>query len=137
MISLNRMGPKRFYKEDPVAEEIKEFGDEYIIPLFDPHTGKQCVTKKVVDVTQECPKASEKYPALLIFTKITQGRFVQIVRRHKGRICPSPKVLLSIDEPEAVLRTSLPREPLSLAAAELGLSRSNLQFLIKVHAPAP
>lgn len=91
---------------------------------------RNCTTEKVVDITEDCPRANVKNQCILIFTRAEGGRIVQIARPYEGVIYAGSRTDFFVDE-LASLGDSFCSQAILLGLNELALRR-----LIETHAPS-
>lgn len=104
--------------------------------LYDSETGASCMTEKVVDITEDCPKASRKDQAVLLFTRAKRGRIVQITRPYKGAVNMGSRIHFFVDELDREMHADQRYNTFGLTANRLGLTKLELRTLIETHAPA-
>jgi len=119
-----------------MAKSIKINRKEHKPGLYDLDTGARCKTEKVVDITEDCPKASEKRRAVLLFTRTKRGRIVQISRPDEGEVYMGPRKHFFVDELDREMRVAPRDDTFGSTANELGLSKVALRKLIEAQAPA-
>lgn len=117
-----------------MAREIS-ISEEYRTGLYDVVTGKKCVTEKVVDVTVDCPSASDRERALLLFTRDRNGRIVQICRPYEGEVCMGSCIHFFVDMLNREMRMAPRDDTFGSTARDLGLSKEKFRTLIEMHAP--
>ena len=113
--------------------EIK--GEEYDSDLDDLDTGIHCRTEKVVDITENCPNASQKDRVILLFTRTKRGRIVQISRPYEGEAYRGLHINFFIDELDKELRVAPDDNTFDLTAKNLGLSKWALHAAIEMCIP--
>ena len=104
--------------------------------LYDSDTGKSCLTKKVMDVTEDCPKASKKEPCIFLYTHAKRGRIIQINRPYEGEKYMGMHTHFFVDELDKEMSRSERDDVFGSRAKQLGLTKSELRLLIRTHAPA-
>lgn len=110
---------------------------EHNSSLYDITTGKRCVTEKVVDITEDCPEASETERAILLFTRTKRGRIVQISQPYEDEVYMGLHIHFFIDELDHEMFCVVPRDDTFGSTADrLGLTKSQLRSLIEAHVPA-
>lgn len=57
---------------------------EFNSGLYDMVTNKDCLTEKVVEVTEDCPAANEKERIVFLYTRDRNGRIIQMMRPYEG-----------------------------------------------------
>lgn len=119
-----------------MAKVLKIDKKEHKSGLYDLATGASCKTEKVVDVTEDCPKASENERADLLFTRVQRGRIVQIGRPYKGEIYMGSHIHFFVDELDREMRAAPRDDTFGSTANGLGLTKPQLRRLIKAQAPA-
>jgi hypothetical protein len=110
---------------------------EYGLLLYDNDTGESCVTERIVDITEDSPGIEEGRKAILLFTRVSQGRVVQILHTFPGRKYDGTFVHFFIDKIEI---EESPVEKRDLVFQEVagwfGLTKTRLHALILENAPA-
>ncbi len=119
-----------------MAKTVEINRKEHKAGLSDSDTGKTCKTEKVVDITEDCPKANKKERAVLLFTRAKRGRIVQICRPYENEIYTGSCIHFFVDELDREMHASPPFDTFGMTAEELGLTKSALRSLIEVQAPA-
>jgi hypothetical protein len=114
-----------------MAQNVKINKREHVPGLYDSDTGKSCKTERVVDITEDCPKANSKKRAILLFTRARRGRIVQISRPYDGRV-----YMFFVDELDREMHATPPNNTFRLMAHQLGLTRQELREIIEEQAPA-
>ncbi len=106
--------------------------------LFDQHTGKNCRIEKLVDVTKDCPRASDENRSVFLYARLSRGgRTVQMIRLFKGdELNMGMFIWFFVDQLEQVMHAVPRDDTFGLWAKELGLSKPELRSLIETHAPA-
>lgn len=104
--------------------------------LYDSDTSAKCVTEKVIDVTEDCPRASNKDRSIFIYTRTKRGRIVQMAFLHKGEKYIDMDIYFFVDELEREMHGAPLDNNFGWWANELGLSKSALRSLIEANAPA-
>lgn len=112
---------------------ILEIDPKHTLGLYDSDTKETLKTEKVVDITDDCPDASEQERALLLFATAKRGRIVQIVRPYRGEVCMGSAVHFFVDEIEHEFR--LRESSFAFRASMLGLTKTGLRNIIEEHAP--
>ena len=119
-----------------MAQVIEINPKEHCPSLMDSETEESLRAEKVVDITEDCPCASEKERAVLLFTRAKRGRIVQITIPHEGEVYAGMHVHFFVDELENEMRV-LPRDDtFGSRATMLGLTKERLRELIEANAPA-
>jgi len=104
--------------------------------LYDSDSGASCKTEKVVDITEDCPKASEKKRAVLLFTRAKRGRIVQISRPYDGEVYMGSHNHFFVEELDREINVAPRDDTFGLLADQLGLTKTGFRDLIKAQAPA-
>lgn len=115
--------------------KVIEINEEYKPDLYDSDAGESCVPERVVDITEDCPKASEKERAVLLFTKAKRGRIVQIRRPYENEVCMGSCIHFFVDELDREMRAAPHDDTFGLTAGQLGLTKLQLRTLIETHVP--
>ncbi|MBU1032522.1 MAG: hypothetical protein ABII13_03420 [Patescibacteria group bacterium] len=104
--------------------------------VLDSDTRKECLTEKVVDVTEDCPGANEKEPCILVFFRAKRGLYVEITRPWEGEMYVGMHnhfLLSDLADTDKFASDDL----FGACAEELGLNKLSLRALIETHmAPA-
>ena len=109
----------------------------YNLHMLDSDTGATCRTEKAVDITEDCPTlSSNKKRALLLFTRATRGRIVQIVLPSNGETVMGTAIHFFIHELDAEMRAAPRDDTFGSTARDLGLTKLQLRQLIEAQAPA-
>lgn len=116
--------------------QVLKIGSEYDSGLFDSDNGTDCKTEKVVDITDECPRANPSNKCILLFTRAKRGPIVQITRPHKGEKYLGTHIHFFIKELEEEMRAPHKHDTFGLWADMLGISKTTLRSIIEAHAPA-
>ncbi len=119
-----------------MAKSVKINRKEHNPGLYDSDTGAKCKTEKVVDITEDCPKASRQQRAVLLFTRAKRGRIVQIARHGKGEGYSGVYIHFFVDELGREMRAAPRDDTFGSTANELGLTKLALRELIEAQAPA-
>lgn len=119
-----------------MAKIVKIDKKEHSAGLYDSDTGAICETEKVVDITDDCPKASKKERAVLLFTRAKRGRIVQISRPYDGKVFMGSHIHFFVDELDGEMRAVSCDDPFGSTASGLGLTKSELRKLIEAWVPA-
>lgn len=104
--------------------------------LYDSDTGESCVTEKVVDVTEDCPRASNKDRCVFLYTRAKRGRIVQMARPYKDEEYMGTHIHFFVDELEYEIHVAPCDDTFGSWANELGLEKGALHSLIEAHTPA-
>lgn len=114
-----------------MAREMK-VTKAYNSGLHNRDTGERCAAEKVVNVTEDCPKA-KKDRCIFLYTRTKRGRIVQMKRPFKGEKYSGVRIPVEffVDELDTQMHTT----PFNSWAGELGLTRRALRELIEKHAP--
>ena len=105
--------------------------------LYDSDTNVSCRTEKVVDITEDCPKARQKERAvLLLFTRAKRGRIVQISRPYGGEVYMGSHTHFFVEELDCEMHVAPRDDTFGLMADQLGLTKTGFRDLIKAQAPA-
>jgi hypothetical protein len=115
--------------------KIIENLEEYDTGLFDSATGLDCVTEKVVDVTEDCPGASEKERCLLVFTRDSKGCNVKIVRPYEGEKSMGMSTHFSIEKLDSEMTMAPRDDTFGSWSRQLGMEKLAFRALIEEHAP--
>jgi len=118
-----------------MAKELK-ITKAYNPGLFDSDTGRSCLTKKVMDVTEDCPKANKNNRCILLYTKAKRGRIIQMGRPYKGEKYMGMHIHFFVDELDQQMDVPEHDDTFGSWADRLGLTKSELRLLIRTHAPA-
>lgn len=110
---------------------ILENTNDYPTGLYDEFTGVDYPTKKVVDITEDCPKASKGIQIILIYTRNVNGPIVQMVRMMNGNDL-IPRICFHTDDIEDMMD----EESYGSYAEKAGLLKQVLCELIKQNAPS-
>lgn len=119
-----------------MAKALKINKKKHVVGLYDSDTGRSCKTEKVVDITEDCPKASEKRRAVLLFSRAKRGRIVQITRPYEGEVYTGSHIHFFVEELDREMRTAPRDDTFGSKANELGLTKPQLRKLIEAQAPA-
>ena len=119
-----------------MAKAIKINKKEHEPGLYDSATGASCKTEKVVDITEDCPKADEKRRAVLLFTRAQRGHIVQISRPYEGEVYMGSHIHFFVEELDREMRVAPRDDTFGSTANELGLTKSQLRKLIEAQVPA-
>ncbi len=119
-----------------MAKNVKINRKEHEPGLYDSRTGDSCKTEKVVDITDDCPKASEKERAVLLFTRAERGRIVQIGRPYEGEVYMGSHVHFFVDELDREMHVAPRDDTFGSTANQLGLTKPVLRKIIEAQAPA-
>jgi len=119
-----------------MAKSVKINKKEHNPGLYDSDTGASCKTEKVVDITEDCPKASEKERAVLLFTRAKRGRIVQISRPYEGEAYMGSHIHFFVDELDREMHVAPRDDTFGSQASQIGLTKSALRALIEAQAPA-
>jgi hypothetical protein len=111
-----------------MARSLKINEKKHDTSLYDSDTGASCKTEKVVDITEDCPKANKRDRALLLFTRSKRGRIVQI---NYGL-----QVHFFVDELDRQMNVPSRDDTFGLFANRLGLTKPELRMLIDAQCPA-
>ncbi len=118
-----------------MARELK-ITKAYNLGLYDSATGESCVTEKVVEITEDCPKANKNDRCVFLYTRAKRGRIVQITRPYKGEKYMGIHIHFFVDELDREMRVAPRDDTFGSWANQLGLEKSALRSLIEAHAPA-
>jgi hypothetical protein len=118
-----------------MAQSVKINRKQHKTGLYDSDTGASCKTEKVVDITEDCPKASKKKRAVLLFTRAKRGRIVQISRPYDGEIFMGSHIHFFVDELDREMRVASRDDTFGSTANQLGLTKIELRKLIEAQAP--
>ena len=120
-----------------MAKEITP-SREYDSLLYDADTGESCITERIVDITEDCPRIDEGRKALLFFTRVSQGRVVQILHTFSGRKNDGAFVHFFINRIELTEDSAETprRQVFHETAKKFGLTETRLYELIMEHVPA-
>ena len=118
-----------------MAKTVKINKKDHNSGLYDSATGNDCRTERVVDITKDCPKASEKERAVLLFTRAERGRIVQITRPYEGEVYMGSHIHFFVEELEHEMRAAPRDDTFGSTANQLGLTKSALRSLIEAHVP--
>lgn len=113
--------------------KVLEITKEYDIGLYDSATGESLKTEKAVDITEDCPKASERERVILLFTTAKRGRIVQIGRPYPGEVYMGAHIHFFVDELKRLVAER--NDTFSREARIVGLTKAALLNLVKEHAP--
>lgn len=119
-----------------MAKLVKINKKEHNSGLYDSDTGKSCEVEKVVDITENCPRAGEKDRAVLLFTRAKRGRIVQITRPYNGEVYMGSHINFFVDELDREMNMAPRDDTFGSTARRLGLTKFSLRSLIMAHAPA-
>ncbi len=119
-----------------MAQSVKLNRKEHKPGLYDSDTGASCKTEKVVDITEDCPKASKKERAVLLFTRVKRGRIVQISRPYESKVYMGSHIHFFVDELDREMRVAPRDDTFGSTANELGLTKLELRKLIEAQVPA-
>ena len=119
-----------------MAKILKIKKREHKPRLYDVDTGKTCQTERVVDITEDCPKANEENRAILLFTRAKAGRLVQITRPSPGKVYMGSQITFLVEGFDSEVRTPAWDDTFGPTAGELGLTSHQLLKIIKEHVPA-
>ncbi len=108
----------------------------YSSGIYDLGTNKSCITEKVVDVTEDCPGASEKERAIFLYTRDRNGRIIQMTRPYEGEKYGGVHIDFHVDYLEREMNAAPRDDTFGAWAAKLGLDKRALRTLIEAHAPA-
>ena len=115
-----------------MARELK-ITKVYKSGLYDSDTSEDCVTRKVVDVTEDCPRASNKDRCIFLYTRAKRGRIVQMARPYKGEKYMGMHIHFFVDELEREMHVRPCDDTFGSWASQLGLSKLALRSLIEEH----
>ena len=115
-----------------MAKALKINKKEHKPGLYDSATGASCKTEKVVDITEDCPRATKKERAVLLFTRAKRGRIVQISRPYNG----GSDIHFFVEELDREVRAAPPDDTFGSTANGLGLTKPQLRKLIEAQVPA-
>ena len=118
-----------------MARELK-ITKAYNPGLYDSDTNGDCVTEKVVDVTEDCPRGSNEDRCVFLYTRAKRGRIVQMARPNKGEKYTGMRIHFFVDELEREMHVAPRDDTFGSWASQLGLSKPALRSLIEAHAPA-
>jgi len=118
-----------------MAKELK-ITKAYKPGLYDSATGESCVTEKVVDVTEDCPRASDKDRCVFLYTRAKRGRIVQMARPYKDEKYMGMHIHFFVDELDHEMHVAPRDDTFGSLASQLGFSKPALRSLIEAHAPA-
>ena len=116
--------------------KILKITKEHNSGLFDSDTGKHCTTKKVVDVTKDCPEASKKDRCVFLYTRAKRGRIIQMCRPYENEKYMGMHIHFFVDELHHEMNAEPRDDTFGSWARQLGLAKANLIDLILKHAPA-
>ena len=118
-----------------MARELK-ITKAYKSELYDSDTDAECVTEKVVDVTEDCPRASKEDRCVFLYTRrVGRGRIIQMTRPYKGKEYTGRHIHFFVDELEREMDVAPRDDTFGSWARQLGLSKPALCSLIEAHAP--
>jgi hypothetical protein len=118
-----------------MAQIVEIDRGNHVSGLCDSDTGANCVTEKVVDVTEDCPGASKGERAVLLFTRATRGRIVQICRPYEGEVYMGTHIHFFVDELDQEMYAAPRDDTFGSTAKRLGLTKPALRELIEAQAP--
>ncbi|MFA6296195.1 MAG: hypothetical protein WC663_02490 [Patescibacteria group bacterium] len=105
--------------------------------MSDSATGVTCVTEKVVDVTEDCPKAGAESRSIFIYTREKRrGRIVKMVCPCKDEKQMGACLHFFIDELSRQMNVDSRHDTFGSWATRLGLDKTQLLNLIVMHAPS-
>ena len=110
-----------------MAKILKIDPEKHKTDLCDSATNESCITEKVVDITEDCPKRDSARPAILVFTRAKRGVIVQT--RFAGH------VHFFVDELDQEMDVASDDDTFGSRAEMVGLTKVQLLALIKEHAP--
>ncbi len=116
--------------------KILKIEKEHKSEIYDSRTGKTCKTEKVVDMTEDCPKASETQRAVLLFTRGERGRIVKICRPYEGYAFIGWNIHFFVDELNFEMNIAPRDDTFGSTARNLGLTKEQLRKIIEEHVPA-
>ena len=120
-----------------MAKALKINKKEHKSDLYDSAAGASCKTEKVVDISEDCPKASKNECAIiLLFTRAQRERIVQISRPYKGKVYMGSHIHFFIEELDRVMCVALHDDTFGSTANKLGLTKPQLRKLIEAQVPA-
>ncbi len=117
-----------------MATEL-DINDGYSPEMYDSETGKDCVTEKVVDITEDLKRDEEKRRYILLFTRAELGRIVQIVHPYEGEKFMGVKIHFFVDELDAEMNAAPNDDVFGSWAKKMNLEKLELRALIETHAP--
>jgi hypothetical protein len=117
-----------------MAKELKIL-KEHNPTLHDSATGMSCITEKVVDVTEDCPNASEKKRVVFLYTRDRNGRIIQMARPYEGEEYMGVHINFHVDQLEGEMTVAPRDDRFGSWATKLGLDKAALRTLIETHAP--
>lgn len=109
---------------------------EHSVGLYDSTTGESCATEKVVNVTEDCPRASDNNSCIFLYTRAQRDRIIQIFRPYEEDKYRGRRIHFFVDELDAEMNVSPDDDIFGMCTTELGLDKLTLCSLIKTHAPA-
>ena len=110
---------------------------EYKPRICDSATGASCETEKVVDITEDCPRASVEEPAVLLFTRAKRGRIVQIRWPYrKDKVNLGTSIHFFVDELHHYICVAARDDTFATTADRLGVTKVALRALIETYVPA-
>ncbi len=118
-----------------MARELK-ITQAYKSGLCDSDTTESCVTEKVVDVTEDCPRGSNKDRCIFLYTRSKRGRIIQMARPYEGEEYVGAHIHFFVDELEHEMHVAPRDDTFGSWASQLGFSKPALRSLIEEHAPA-
>ncbi|MDO8664894.1 MAG: hypothetical protein Q7K44_05145 [Candidatus Liptonbacteria bacterium] len=119
-----------------MAQSVKINKKEHDPGLYDSDTGASCKVEKVVDITEDCPKASKKECVILLFTRAKRGRIVQISHPYDGEVYMGSHIHFFVDELDREMCVDPRDDTFGSTANRLGLTKQELRKLIEAQAPA-
>lgn len=117
--------------------KVLEITKEHDSSLYDRRTDEGCITEKVVDITEDCPGANKKSRAVLLFTRDSRGRIVQIAQPYEGEVYIGMHIHFFVNELSNELNRAPRDDTFGSTAKQLGLTKLQLISLIKAHMPTP
>ena len=118
-----------------MARELK-VSKAYKPGLYDSDTGADCLIEKVVNVTEDCPRASNEDRCVFLYTRAKRGRIVQMARLYKDKKYMGMHIHFFVDELDREMHVAPRDDTFGSWASQLGLSKPALRSLIEAHAPA-
>ncbi len=108
--------------------------DEFDFGFYDPATGKDCVTEKVVDVTEDAPNGSETNRFLFLYSRDSSRRLVKMVNPYEGRTVMGSCILFGLDVLHRELDVAPRNDTFGTWARRMGVTKVKLIGLIERHA---
>jgi len=118
-----------------MAKEIQISEKELTPGIFDSDTGKELKAEKIVDVTEECPLATEAEKSIFVYTKAQRGPIVYMKRSKKGKLFGGSGIHFFIHDLDEEVVCCREGSTFGNWAASLGFSKKGLKAVIEKHAP--